>query len=368
MRWSFQIGKLFGIPIRLHATFLLLLLFIGIVGSRHGGGSGAIFGMISIVFIFFCVVLHEIGHSLAAVHYGIDVKDIVLMPIGGVSRMEDIPEDPKKEIVISVVGPLVSFGLALVFLVIAQAAGQSVSIRQLSIYQANLVANLFWINLILGIFNLVPAFPMDGGRVLRGLLSTGMDSLRATKIAVSVGQVFAILLFFFGIFFNWWMALIAVFIYLGAEGEERMMALRTTLGKSPVRLAMITDVHTVSPDQTIGQVLESICHGFQQDFPVVQGGELVGLLTKEAVFEALHKHQKSALVRDTMEKDFTWTTEEASLSDIFRKMVAEKLSVMPVMRGRELRGLINLEQIGKYHMVCQEADRTSSGQRGRTNV
>ncbi|KPK99625.1 MAG: hypothetical protein AMJ91_07125 [candidate division Zixibacteria bacterium SM23_73_3] len=310
--------------------------------------------MISIVFIFFCVILHEMGHSLMAIRYGIDVKDIVLLPIGGVSRMEEIPEDPKKEITISVVGPLVSFGLALLFFLIAKTTGQSISFKTLSLFGGNLVANLFWINLILGTFNLIPAFPMDGGRVLRGILSTSMDSLRATKIAVNVGQVFAIFLFFFGIFFNWWMALIAIFIYLGAEGEERMVALRTTLGKSPVKLAMITDVHTISPGQTVGQVLENICHGFQQDFPVVERGEVVGILTKEAIFSALHKHEKSALVRDVMQKEFVSTTEDASLSDIFKKMTTEKLSVMPVMKGKELRGMINLEQIGKYHMICQE--------------
>jgi Zn-dependent protease/CBS domain-containing protein len=354
MKWSLQIGRLFGIPIRVHLTFLLLLLFIAIVGSRQGGAMGALFGVISIVLIFLCVVLHEIGHSLSAIHYGVEVKDIVLMPIGGISRMEDIPEDPQKEIVISISGPLVSFGLALVFLIVAFAARQTVSFKNFSVFQGNLVVNLFWINLILGMFNLVPAFPMDGGRVLRGVLAMGMDGLKATKIAVSLGQAFAIFLFFFGIFFNWWMALVAIFIYLGAEGEERMTALRATLGKSPVKLAMITDIRTISPDQTIGQVLESICHGFQQDFPVMENGVMVGLLTKESIFSALHKHEKSALVKDVMQKDFLFTTEDASLSDIFKKMTAEKLSVVPVMKGNQLRGLINLEQIGKYHMICQE--------------
>lgn len=354
MKWSLQIGKLFGIPIRVHVTFLLLLFFIGIVGSRQAGGAGAAFGMISILFIFLCVILHEVGHSLTAIRYGINVKDIVLMPIGGVSRMEDIPEDPRKEITISVVGPLVSFVLAFIFFLIARVTDQSIDLRTLSLFSGNLVGNLFWINLILGLFNLVPAFPMDGGRVLRGILATSTDSLRATKIAVSIGQAFAILLFFFGIFFNWWMALIAIFIYLGAEGEERMVALRTTLGHSPVKVAMLTDVHTISPDQTIGDVLENICHGLQQDFPVIERGGVVGILTKEAIFAALHKHEKSALVRDIMQKDFVSTTEDASLSDIFRKMTAEKLSVIPVMRGKELRGMINLEQIGKYHMICQE--------------
>ncbi|MGB8656434.1 MAG: site-2 protease family protein [Candidatus Zixiibacteriota bacterium] len=354
MKWSFKIGKLFGIPIRVHLTFLLLLLFIGISGSKQGGSAAAVWGMVSIILVFFCVILHEVGHSLMAIHYGIEVKDIILLPIGGVSRMEDIPEDPRKEIAISVIGPLVSFALAAMFFILLRASHQTIRVGQLSIYGKNIFANLFWINLILGLFNLIPAFPMDGGRVLRGILATGMDSLKATKIAVGVGQGFAILLFFFGIFFNWWMALIAIFIYLGAEGEERMVAVRSSLGKSPVRLAMLTDVHTVSPDETIGQVLERICHSLQQDFPVVQAEEVVGILTREVIFSALHQHEKTVLVRDVMQSDFVSTGEDASLSEIFKTMTTHRLSVIPVIKDRKLRGMINLEQIGKYHMICQE--------------
>ena len=354
MKWSFQIGKLFGIPIRIHLTFLLLLFFVGISGSKYGGSTGTLFGMISIVLIFLCVVLHEIGHSLVARHYGIVVRDIILLPIGGVSEMEEIPQDPKQEISISIVGPLVSFSLAVVFYVLSVVLDQSPSFGQLSIFKGNLIANLFWINLILGMFNLIPAFPMDGGRVLRGILATRIDSLRATKVAVGVGQVFAILLFFFGIFFNLWMALIAIFIYLGAEGEERMVEMRAALSRSPVKLAMLTDIHTVSPDETLGEVLERICHGLQQDFPVVEKGEVVGILTKEIIFSALHKHEKDARVKEIMNKDFVTTTEDASLSDIFKQMTTSRLSVIPVMKNRELRGMINSEQIGKYHMICQE--------------
>ena len=354
MKWSFKIGKLFGIPIRVHLTFLLLLLFIGYVGSKQGGSEGAILGMIVIIFIFVCVILHEVGHSLVAVHYGIKVNDIILLPIGGVSRMEEIPEDPKQEITISIVGPLVSFGLALIFFILAMAIHQSINFKQISLFNRNVVASLFWINLVLGLFNLIPAFPMDGGRVLRGILATRMESMKATKIAVSVGQGFAILLFFFGIFFNWWMALIAIFIYLGAEGEERMVAVRSSLGKSSVKLAMLTDVHTVSPDETVGEVLERICHGLQQDFPVVEGGEVVGILSREAIFSALHKHEKSTRVKDVMQKDFVSTTEDTSLSEIYKTMIAHRLHVMPVMKDKKLKGMINLEQIGKYHMICQE--------------
>ncbi|HEX7401375.1 MAG TPA: site-2 protease family protein [candidate division Zixibacteria bacterium] len=355
MKWSFKIGKLFGIPIRVHLTFLLLLLFIGIVGSKQGGSESAILGMIAIILIFVCVILHEVGHSLVAVHYGIKVNDIILLPIGGVSRMEEIPEDPKQEITISIAGPLVSFGLALLFFILAMAIHQSINFRQINLFNRNVVANLFWINLVLGLFNLIPAFPMDGGRVLRGILAIRMESLKATKIAVALGQFFALLLFFYGIYTtNWWVALIAIFIFLGAASEERMEAMRTSLGKSPVKLAMLTEVHTVSPHETVGEVLERICHGFQQDFPVEEGGEVVGILTREAIFSALHKHEKSILVKDVMQKDFVSTTEDASLSEIYKTMTAHRLFVIPVMKDKKLRGMINLEQIGKYHMICQE--------------
>ncbi len=352
MKYSLVVGRFFGIPIKLHFTFLLLLIFIGISGASGGNIASGLYGMLVVIFVFLCVIFHEIGHSLVAEHYGIKVKSIILFPIGGVSQMEELPKNPVEEINISVVGPLVSLSLAGIFYLVLRGIYQEVTFALPSLTEGSILINLFWINLMLGLFNLIPAFPMDGGRILRGLLANRMEYLKATKIAVTVGQLFAILMFFFGIFFNWWLALIALFIYLGAEGEEQVTAMHIALRRIPVKKAMLTLVESISPDQTLGNVLGRICHGLQQDFPVVTEGKVIGLLTKEAIFNALHQASKEITVAEIMKNDFLSTSEEATLEDVYRQMKEGGVSLILVIQQGDLKGMISLEQIGKYHMLC----------------
>jgi len=352
MKWSFQVGKVFGIPIRVHLTFFLLLIFIGFYGSRLQGARSGLYGILSVILIFLCVIIHEMAHSLVARSYGVKVKDIVLLPIGGVSEMEELPQKPKQEILVALAGPATSIVLALIFYFAFLFFTPGVRSFKISIFQGSLFLNLFFINLILAIFNLLPAFPMDGGRVLRGILGLKLDLLKATKIAVGIGEFFAIFLFFFGLFFNPWLALIAIFIYLGAEGEKRATELKVVIADVPVRAAMLIDVEAITPDITLGEVLEKICHGLQQDFPIIEGKKVLGLLSREKIFSALHKHSKDTRVREIMSPELISTSEDAPLSEVFKRMTSEKLSVLPVMKGELFKGLISMEQIGKYHMLC----------------
>ncbi|OGC81837.1 MAG: hypothetical protein A2W07_05030 [candidate division Zixibacteria bacterium RBG_16_43_9] len=352
MRWSFQIAKFFGIPIRVHITFFLLLIFIGLYGSRLQGARSGLFGIVSIILIFLCVIIHEFAHSLVARKYGVKIKDIILLPIGGVSEMEELPSQPKQEINVALAGPLTSIVLSLIFFFAYRLLFPEAKAVNISIFQGNLFLNLFAINLMLAIFNLIPAFPMDGGRVLRGILGLKMDLLQATRVAVGIGEFLAILFFFFGLFFNPWLALIAVFIFLGAEGEKRATELKVEISDVPVRVAMLSNVEAISPDVTLSQVLEKICHGLQQDFPIMEGKEFLGILSRGTFFSALHNHSKETKVREIMSREFTSTSEDAPLSEAFQRMNSEKLSVLPVMQGKIFKGLISLEQIGKYHMLC----------------
>jgi len=352
MRWSFQIGKVFGIPIRVHITFFLLLIFIGFYGSRLQGAQSGLYGMLSVVLIFLCVVIHEIAHSLVARSYGVKVKDIVLLPIGGVSEMEELPQKPKQEIYVAIAGPVTSIFLAFIFYLAFLLLYPEMKTFKFSIFQGNLLLNLFIINFLLALFNLLPVFPMDGGRVLRGILGLKMEFLKATKIAVGIGEAFAIFFFFFGLFFNPWLALIAIFIYLGAEGEKKATELRVAIADVPVKVAMLTNVEAITPDITLGKVLEKICHGLQQDFPIIEGEKVLGILTRGKIFSALHNHSKDTKVRDIMSQEFISTSEDTPLSEAFKRMTSEKLSVLPVMQGENFKGLISLEQIGKYHMLC----------------
>jgi Zn-dependent protease len=352
MKWSFKIGSIMGIPLKVHATFLLLLLLIFFAGSSVVG-MGGLQGVIFVIFIFASVVFHELSHAIVARHFGIAVEDITLLPIGGVARMVKTPEKPTQEILVSAAGPISSLVLALLLWFVANLTGIDVNFSEAA-KQGNLLADLIVVNIVLAIFNLLPAFPMDGGRVLRGFLGLYLRPDKATRIAVGVGQAFAIGLFFLGIYvMNFFMILIALFVYLGAEAEERHTEVVSSLGGINAGAAMISDLEALTPRDTIGHAAEMYCRGFQQDFPVMDGSKLIGLLTRELITETLHKIGPSAMVQDVMIKDFPAVIEQTPLMDVFEKIQSTGLKVIPVLRGADLRGLITLEQqIGRYHMLC----------------
>jgi Zn-dependent protease/CBS domain-containing protein len=337
-----------------HITFLLLLLFVGLFAEHAEGRGAGPFAMLMIVLIFGCVVLHEIGHSLVARHFGVQVRSIVLLPIGGVSQMEDIPDDPTEEILIAIAGPAVSVFLALCFLVLNLLLYSGAGIQSLNVFSPNILSNLFWMNIILAVFNLLPAFPMDGGRVVRGLLALRINKLKATRIAVGIGQFFAIFLFFFGLLYNIWLSLIALFIYIGASGEERATEMKILLHDVPVSRAMLTEFDTITPDDTLDHVVNRMCHSAQDDFPVLQDGKIVGLLSKGLIFRALRDHPREARVADIMQRDFVTAKPTESVFELFRKLSGAQFHVALVMDADRLLGIINLEQIGKYHMLCAQ--------------
>jgi len=352
MKWSIQVGKFFGIPLKIHITFWLLLLFVALSSGKHEGLQGGIHGVIFVSLLFTCVVLHELGHSLVAQHLGITVRDIILLPIGGISQMERIPEEPMNELYISAIGPLVSLALALVFFILARLLGLNTAIPQVSLLDGNFLVGLFWINLILGIFNLLPAFPMDGGRVLRALLALHMEYLQATHIAVTIGQACAIFFFFYGLFFNFWLALIGIFIYMGAEGEEHDTILRRSLRRTPVGQAIITSFKELSPDDSLQDAMNIACHSLQMDFPVMRDGELVGILPKDRFLNAMKDSPSDTLIRSVMSTDFIMLSDTDPLAEAYARINEIKGGFVPVMHGDTLLGFINLEQIGKYHMLC----------------
>ncbi len=351
MKWSFRIGSIFGIPVTVHITFLLLLLLVFFAGQSVIG-TGGLDGVIFVVLVFASVVFHELSHATVARHYGINVVDITLLPIGGVARMATPPDNPKQEIFIAMAGPAASLVLAFCLWVLADMVGTGVSISDMSV-KGGLLAELTAVNVVLALFNLLPAFPMDGGRVLRGVLGLYLSQYKATRIAVGIGQVFAILLFFVGLMaMNFFMILIALFVYIGAESEERQMGIMLALGGAKARDAMITGLTTLTPDRTVGEAAGVYFHSFQGDFPVIDDRRLVGLVTKDILVEALHKIGPSAPVSRVMTRDFPTVTEETSLIDVLGKIQESGSKAIPVLKSGQLVGLITLEQLGRYNMVC----------------
>lgn len=351
MNWSFKIGSVMGIPVRVHFTFLLLLFLVFFAGNALLG-TGGLGGVIFVILVFASVVFHELSHSLVARHYGVQVLDIILLPIGGMARVGNAPEKPEQEILIALAGPAASFVLAFLLWFAADTFGSGVTISDMSVNR-DILAELCAVNVVLGLFNLIPAFPMDGGRVLRGLLALSMSPHKATRVAVAVGQGFSVVLFVIGLLWmNLFLILIALFVYLGAESEERQMGIMTVLRGVTAQTAMTSDLQVLAPSATVGHAAELFCHGFQTDFPVMDDQRLVGLITRETITEALHRQGPSAMVQDVMAKDFPTVTEQAPLSDVLEKMQSSGYKAVPVLKGAELKGLITLEHIVRYNMLC----------------
>src|SRR5687768_3899104 len=291
MKWSWRVGSISGIALYLHATFLLLLAWVG-VGEyqRSGSVSSAAAGLAFVVAVFFTVILHELGHALTARRYGIATRDITLLPIGGVARLERMPREPRQELLVALAGPAVNVALAavlyLALIAIRGAGAPTADALTLddSVGGGSLLARLIAVNVWLALFNLIPAFPMDGGRVLRALLAMrSRNYARATETAARVGRFFALLFGLIGLFVvgNPFLVFIALFVWLGAAAEAAAVQTSAMLDGVPLSQVMITDVRTLAPDEPLRRAMELTLSGSQQDFPVVEHGAVVGLLTRQ---------------------------------------------------------------------------------------
>lgn len=286
--WSWSIGRLAGIEVRVHATFLVLLGWVGLSHLLQGHGlSAALAGLALVGAVFGIVVLHELGHALTARRFGIRTRDITLLPIGGIARLERMPKDPKQELLVAVAGPAVNVALAAALFAVVLALGASPIPPTLALVGGPLAAKLMWINVALALFNLIPAFPMDGGRVLRAALALRMDYVRATDIAARVGQGAALLFGLIGLFANPFLVFIALFVWIGAQQEADHAHVEADLAGTRVDEAMVTEFATLRPDESVASAARLIIHGFQDDLPVVDGMRLLGLLGREDVLRAL---------------------------------------------------------------------------------
>lgn len=361
MGGSFKLGRVRGIEVKVHWTFFLLLAFFAYLGYGSSGNVlGALVTSAVIVALFFCVLLHEFGHSVVAQRLGIEVPDITLLPIGGLARLKSLPEKPWDEVKIAVAGPLVNVVLAPIFFGVALALGANllspVNVLEGTASVGQIFAYLGLINVALVVFNMIPAFPMDGGRVLRGLLATRLGPVRATDIASTVGQLFSVGFFVIGLFTGGVvLMLIAVFIFFGASGEAQMVRQRETMRGLAVADVMGTRrrTETVTPYHTFGQIFDMVIHGYQEDFPVVaEDGRLVGLITRNEIMSAAHSPQKFLNVRDLMKTDFPTISPEADLfADGHRILQESGLRAIPVVKNGELAGLLTIDDIGQAALL-----------------
>lgn len=365
MKWSWTLGRIAGIKLRMHWTFLLLLAWVGLTYAASGGWVAAAEGIAFVLAVFACVILHECGHALMAARYGVPTEDITLLPIGGVARMQRMPDVPIQEFWIAVAGPAVNVVIAgLLFLGLLLGGGLAMATR-IPTWGTSVFAfflNLMWVNLILVVFNILPAFPMDGGRVLRALLATQMDYVRATQIAAGIGQGMAILFGFAGLFTNPLLLFIALFVYLGAEAETQMVQFRDLLRGVSVRAAMITRFRTLQGHDTLERAVDELLAGSQQDFPVTDGHGYRGMLTRQALVKGIREAGLSGTVADWASEEARPVSPDDPLMETVESMRNSQLSALPVFENDELVGLLCHENISELLMVRSAAKGQASPQ------
>jgi Zn-dependent protease/CBS domain-containing protein len=358
MGWSWRIGRIAGIDIYLHFTFLLLLAWVGLQHylAHHDVGE-AIKGLLFIAALFGIIVLHELGHALAARRFGIPTRDITLLPIGGVARLERMPEDPKQELVVALAGPAVNVVLALgIFIVLMLGPGLA-PVSQIARVEGSILQQLFAVNVMLVVFNMLPAFPMDGGRVLRALLAMRLDYVRATQIAAAIGQAMALVFGFAGLFSNPFLLFIALFVWMGAAQEASMVQMRSALDGIPVQSAMITEFHTLRPDDPLGKAVDYIVAGFQQDFPVVEGDQPVGVLKMRDLPAAIGQYGRDVAVSSVMQRQFSTAHPCDMLNTALARLQESDIRVVPVVQNGRLVGLLTADNLAEVLMIQEALNR-----------
>lgn len=346
MKWSWKITRLAGIDVYLHATFFLLIAWIALSYWHMGGSLAAFFNAVAfIALLFACVVLHELGHALAAQHYGIKTRHITLLPIGGVAMLEGMPEDPKQEILVSLAGPAVNLVIVAVIYLWLIISDTLVPVDGFNLNSISFLERLMLVNIILAVFNMLPAFPMDGGRVLRASLAMRMNRRRATKIAASFGQFIALFLGVMGFFYNPFLIVIALFIWIGATAEAGEEEVKTTLSGIDAGEAMLTDFQILSPDEYLSRAIELTMAGSQKEFPVLVDGVTVGVLSQTDMLKGLQAQGEHALVNDWMGREVESADIKEPLENILKRLRVCNCRLLSVTDAGRLAGIINLDNI-----------------------
>jgi Zn-dependent protease/CBS domain-containing protein len=354
MSWSIKIARVAGTEVRIHLTFFLLLAWIGFIYYLQGGTAAAFEGLVFILLLFTCVLLHEFGHALAARAYGIPTPDITLLPIGGVARLQRMPDKPGQELVVALAGPAVNVLIALVlYLYLGRMAGLD-ELARLEDPHVGMAAKLLAVNVMLVLFNLLPAFPMDGGRVLRALLAMRLSYAQATQIAASIGQGMALLFGFLGLFFNPLLIFIALFVFLGASQEAAVAQMRDVARGLPVSAAMVTEFKAFSPSASLDEAIDTLLRTSQHEFPVIDHtGRIRGILTRDAMVAALRRHGPEVPIGEIVsEQQLPLISWQAPFEEAFEAMQACSCPALPVVddHGR-LVGMITPENVGELMMI-----------------
>jgi Zn-dependent protease/CBS domain-containing protein len=346
--WSIPAGRIFGVEIRIDLSFVLLLFIVGFIERATHISINPARGTALVAIIFGSVILHELGHALVGRRSGVIPRAIVLMPIGGVTVFDEaqpaIPTDWKRDMRIALAGPLVNLLIAgAAALIFSQAVPELRLWNDFYVTSTNLPHAVVWVNLWLAGFNLLPAYPMDGGRILRAYFSRQMDQVSATRKAVSIGRGFAVVFFLAG-YWNPWFAAIGAFLFIAAQREDRSAVFQSVLETVRLEDIMLTDFATLSPADTLEDALEKAVHCLQDDFPVIRGADMVGVVSKQKILQTL-RSEGNGYVQAVMNRMFDISPKTETLASAFRKLSTKNLSILPVVDQQQLVGIVTLQNL-----------------------
>jgi Zn-dependent protease/predicted transcriptional regulator len=347
IRWSLKVGDLAGTAIYVHVTFFVLLAWIGVVdGLETGSVAAAAEAVAFTTTLFACVVLHEFGHAFMARRFGIRTRDIILFPFGGMGRLERIPEVPSQEFLIALAGPAVSVGIAAALFAALRLQGSTPQLEEFATRDVPFAERLMFINAGLALFNLVPAFPMDGGRVLRALLAMKLDYVYATEVAARIGQGIAVLFAIVGALIpNPILVIIALFVWIGAAGEAGLAQIKRALRGTTVDSAMRTEFGTLAPDDALSLAAELTVRHAQADLPVLVDGHVIGLLTRRDLMRWLSEDGADRIASDVMRRTFETVGRSEPLDAVFGRLSQEPAKTLLVTEHGRLVGLVGLDEI-----------------------
>ena len=355
MKANLNLGSVSGIKIVVHWTFFFLIAWIVFSELKHNSNtSSIIFNLVLLLAVFVCVVLHELGHALMAKHFGIYTQKITLLPIGGMASLERIPESPKQELLITLAGPIINIIIAsILYLIIPvnqiMELNFTESFEFLSAFTLqNFLFYLYIVNVGLVIFNLIPAFPMDGGRILRAILAMNMNRVKATQTASSIGQFIAVIFLLLGLLYNPFLVLIALFIFLGAYGENKIVQHLALLKGHSVEEAMLINITTFSPEDSIDLVVNKIISSTETNFVIVEDRKVKGVLYHKDI---INNSNKNVLVKDVMKTVFKTVKYTDDLKEIYKIVFTEKKSFIPVLKQDKLVGVIDATNLNDYILL-----------------
>jgi Zn-dependent protease/predicted transcriptional regulator len=346
MKWSWKLTRLAGIDVYVHATFFLLIVWVGLSYWKLEGTLEAVLGGVGFILaLFACIVLHELGHALTARRYGIRTRNITLLPIGGVAALERMPKDPKQEIAVALAGPAVNVVIAACLWLWLSVSNALVATTHFDLTGGLFLERLMWLNIVLAVFNLLPAFPMDGGRVLRAVLSMRLGRNRATQTAARVGQGLALGLGYLGLIYNPFLMFIALFVWIGATAEAGMEQVKSSLSNIPVGRAMLTDFQSLSPNDSLARVIELTLAGSQKAFPVLENGRTVGVLTQHGLIRGLQATGEHTRVADWMQKEIQSAEVDEPVYQVLNRLQSDHCPLISVTKAGKLVGIIDLDNI-----------------------